>query len=96
LWELPGGAVGKGESLTQALLRAATRDTGVRLRVLRPAGTIRQAYSHFAVTLHAFHCEAETGRRAPLRKGAAWVADDRLRRHPCGRAARRLLEAHHR
>lgn len=63
LWEFPGGKVRTGESAEKALRREVRQETGLAVRVKDFVGTVDHAYSHFSVTLHAFHClpEGEPG-----------------------------------
>lgn len=55
LWEFPGGKVEEGESLAAALKRELMEELGINARVENQLGTYRHAYTHFRVTLHAFH-----------------------------------------
>jgi len=54
LWEFPGGRIEPGESPESAARRELAEETGVHVEELLPIGTVRHAYSHFSVELHAF------------------------------------------
>lgn len=55
LWEFPGGKVEPGESAAEAAVREVAEETGLRIVIQEPAGVVEHAYSHFRITLHAFH-----------------------------------------
>ena len=72
-------AMPKGEPLAKALLREVQEELGIRVRVGRPLVEVRHAYSHFAVTIHAFQCEYVGGK--PRCVGCTeykWVRPDQL------------------
>ena len=91
LWEFPGGKREAGETLAGALAREIREELGVRIRVLGKIGTVRHAYSHFRVSLHAYRCRTTAGRirRNPTRR---WAAPEELGNLAFPRATRKLLE----
>jgi A/G-specific adenine glycosylase len=94
LWELPGGKVRPGETLAAAARRETAEELGVRIRVLAPAATIRHAYSHFRITLHAFRCRYVSGRcRAIGCEAFRWVRPGELHRYAFPRANLKLFAA---
>lgn len=60
LWEFPGGKVEPGESPEQAVIREVVEETGMHIRLVGGLDLVDHAYSHFRITLHAFHAEIET------------------------------------
>jgi A/G-specific adenine glycosylase len=56
LWKLPGGRQRPGESLKTCLKRKVQEEVGMSVRVGKGGASIKHAYTHFRITLHAFHC----------------------------------------
>lgn len=74
LWEFPGGKQEKGETLAETLRREICEELDVEIEVLRPLISIKHAYTHFRITLHAFHARWLSGE--PRHLGVAdhaWV-----------------------
>lgn len=72
LWEFPGGKREPGETLRACLKREILEELGVELRVGQQIGVVRHGYTHFRITLYAFHCEIMSGE--PQAIGcAAWT-----------------------
>jgi len=62
LWEFPGGKQEPGETLPQALEREIQEELAMTIRAGHFLTSIKHAYTHFRITLHAFH--------------AAWLAGE--------------------
>jgi A/G-specific adenine glycosylase len=93
LWEFPGGKVEVGESAAEAAVRETYEETGLHVEVGEPAGRVEHAYSHFRITLHAFHARVTGGRpRADREEPFAWVEPDDLDAYAFPAANRRILE----
>ncbi|MBK8905055.1 MAG: A/G-specific adenine glycosylase [Anaerolineaceae bacterium] len=74
LWEFPGGKQEDNETLPQALVREIEEELALQIEVGRFLTTVKHAYTHFRITLHAFHAWHLSGQ--PQHLGVAnhaWV-----------------------
>lgn len=91
MWEFPGGKVETGEALPDALRREIQEELGVNVRVEKPFGVYFHAYTHFKVTLHAFHCYLQAGEpRAIEASELRWVTPEELSSFPMGKIDRQI------
>jgi A/G-specific adenine glycosylase len=61
LWKLPGGRQKPGETLEACLRREIQEEVGIRVRVGKAIASIKHAYTHLRITLHAFPCTHRDG-----------------------------------
>jgi len=93
LWEFPGGRVEPGEALEAAVVREVAEELDIEVEAGDKITAVDHAYSHFEITLHAFHCRYRTGTPKPLGcQEYAWVRADQLESFAFPAANRRVLE----
>jgi len=91
LWEFPGGKLEPGESLPQGLAREIREELGTEIEVGQPVGVYQHAFTHFRITLHAFHCILVGGEPQPLEASELrWVPPAELGQFPMGKVDREI------
>jgi A/G-specific adenine glycosylase len=92
LWEYPGGKLQPGEDLPACLQREIEEELDAGICVGAEVGVYRHAYTHFRVTLHAFHCALKDGSRPrPVQvQDLRWVTLDELSGYPMGKIDRQI------
>lgn len=93
LWEFPGGKLENGETLQQAVAREIREELDVRVSVQELLTVIKHQYTHFRITLHAFHCQYLSG--DPKAIGCTewrWVKKEELDAFAFPTANRKILD----
>jgi A/G-specific adenine glycosylase len=91
LWEFPGGKLEEGEDLPTCLKREIVEELGVKIEVGKLMGVYNHAYTHFKITLHAYHCRIEAGEPRPLQVSEVrWAALGELQAFPMGKIDRQI------
>lgn len=87
LWEFPGGKALGGESIPDCIRRELMEELRIDTISLRHLITVRHAYSHFKITLHAWLTRWTGGDIACVEcADFAWVTPDRLSVYAMSRA----------
>ncbi|MFO7682545.1 MAG: A/G-specific adenine glycosylase [Chloroflexota bacterium] len=92
LWEFPGGKQEKGETLAEALKREIREELAIDIQVGEFQTRINHAYTHFRITLHAFHAAHLSGE--PQHIGVqdhAWVTLSDLDRYAFAVTDRKII-----
>ncbi len=93
LWEFPGGKRQGRETLPETVRREIAEELEIEVQVGDPIATIRHAYTHFHITLHAYHCHHLRGAPRPRAADAwQWLPVARLPELAFPRANQRILE----
>jgi A/G-specific adenine glycosylase len=93
LWEFPGGKQEPAETLTECLRREIREELGLEIEVGQLITTVKHAYTHFKITLHAFCCRLLEGE--PRALGVAdwrWVTLAELDAFPFPRTDLKIIE----
>lgn len=104
LWEFPGGKREPGESLEECVRREVREELCIAVQVGALLATVEHAYTHFRITLHAFHCQYVSGEPQchpvgslpPGANGGActawrWVTAQELERYAFPAANRKII-----
>lgn len=93
LWEFPGGKKEEGESLEQTVAREIEEELCIQVSVGELITSVKHAYTHFKITLHAYHCQYISGEpQSRASQGWRWVKPDELTRYAFPKANKTVLE----
>ena len=93
LWEFPGGKQEPGETIEQCIAREIREELGVEVEVGAHLVTVRHAFSHFTMDLHAYLCRIVRGRPQPLQcADVKWIRPAEFDAFAFGRADLKIIE----
>ncbi|HME72825.1 MAG TPA: A/G-specific adenine glycosylase [Myxococcota bacterium] len=93
LWELPGGAVKRGEAPKDALRRAIREQTGLELAQVEAAGSVEHTFTHRQLRLQLFRGDGGRGRlRLRELEAYRWLTPAAFRGLAQGALTRKALD----
>jgi A/G-specific adenine glycosylase len=93
LWEFPGGKLKSGESLTECCRRETLEETGLEVEVGKRFSVVEHSFTHFRITLHAFHCRYLRGKAVPKSsQKIRWVKLAELDEYAFPKANKKIIE----
>jgi A/G-specific adenine glycosylase len=93
LWEFPGGKIEHGESAPDAARREVQEEMAIEIEIGPRAAIVKHTYSHFGVTLHAYHACHLRGTPRPESGGPwTWARKANLVDYAFPAASRRIIE----
>ncbi|MFO8036625.1 MAG: A/G-specific adenine glycosylase [Anaerolineales bacterium] len=93
LWEFPGGKLKEGESLSESLTREIQEELSVQIHTQEKIGTFQHAYTHYKITLHAYHCALQSRDiQLTFHTDWKWVPIDALQDFPMGKVDRLIAQ----
>ena len=94
LWEFPGGKIAPGETMPQCIARELLEEMGIRVEVGPHLVTVRHAYTHFTIDLHAHFARILSGRPRHIDcAGHAWVRPAQFDDYPFSKADHGIINA---
>ncbi len=94
LWEFPGGKQKSGETLSACCKREIKEETGLDVKVLEQFAVVKHTYTHFKITLHAFHCNWISGEARPAAsQEIRWVRLHDLEQYAFPKANKLIIDA---
>lgn len=93
LWEFPGGKREPDETIEETVSREIREEVAIEVQIRELITTVKHAYSHFKITLHAYHCDYVSGTPNPTACQAwRWVNPDELSQYAFPKANKTVLE----
>ncbi len=93
LWEFPGGKLKRQESLEECCQRETLEEAGLEVEVGKRFSLVEHSFTHFRITLHAFHCRYVRGNASPKSsQKIRWVKITELDEYAFPKANKKVIE----
>jgi A/G-specific adenine glycosylase len=93
LWEFPGGKQEADEVLTETVYREIQEELEIEVSVSDLITSVKHAYTHFKITLYAYHCQYISGEPNPKAcQDWQWVSPEELQTYAFPKANKTVLE----
>ncbi len=93
LWEFPGGKIQSGEDAKKCVIRKVSEKLGVCVCPGKLLKQINHTYSHFSITLDAYHCDYISGSPGALpRDKWQWIFPQQIADLPFSKANHKLFD----
>lgn len=94
LWEFPGGKIKIGETSPDCVIREVQEELDVLVSPIFHAKRVKHAYSHFSITMDAYHCQFKGGTPRPLGcSDFRWVFPHEIQKMAFPSASRKLFDS---
>ena len=91
LWEFPGGKIEDAENAEAGLIRKIYEECGVSIIILKKAGSIKHAYSHYRLTLHCYFCKL-TNHTLKENLKRKWISIKQIKNYSFPKANHKLFQ----
>lgn len=85
MWEFPNGRVDGNPA--EGLVTALETGYGLKVQMSEALGTVKHAYTHFRVTVHAYRCELVS---VTEKENLNWIGLRELEEYPMGKVDRQI------
>lgn len=93
MWEFPGGKIKDGETPQEAIKREIRKEIDLEVEVGDFFMEVKQAYTHFKITLQVYHCLYKKGEpKLTAATDWRWVKPEELRYYAFAAANKKIIQ----
>lgn len=93
LWEFPGGKQEDGEPIEATIEREIMEELEIKIKLGNKIASVKHAYTHFKITLHAYHCHWVSGTPKPKACDEwRWVTPEELTQFAFPKANNKIID----
>ena len=87
LWEFPGGKINKNETHKECIKREIKEELNIAVNISNFIVKVNHKYSHFGITLYAYHCHYKKGEiKCNTSDAFKWISPNTFSNYPFPRA----------